>query len=70
MKKYYLIAEGKAPVRVRVSDALGPGRTVLLELEAASYAEAVKLVCFSASSMGKTAVCGVAANGDPYAEVV
>ena len=70
MKKYYLIAEGKDPITVCVSDTLGQGRTSLLELEAESYSQAVKMVCFSARNMGKAAICGVKANGDLYAEVV
>lgn len=70
MKRYYLIAEGKNPFTVRVSDGLAPGYTKLLELEAESYSQAVKMVSFSARNMGKAAICGVKANGEPYAEVV
>lgn len=70
MRKYYLIAEGKDPITVRVSDTLGQGCTALLELEAESYSQAVKMVSFSARNMGKAAICGVKANGEPYAEVV
>lgn len=69
MRKYYLIAEGKDPITVRVSDALGQGRTALLELDAESYSQAVKMISFSARNMGKAAICGVRANGEPYAEV-
>jgi len=67
MRKYYLIAEGKDPIRVRVSDATGPGRTVLMELEAESYSAAVKMVSFSAWNMGRGASCGVGLDGKPYA---
>lgn len=70
MKRYYLIAEGKNPITVRVSDSLGQGRTALLELEAESYSQAVKMVSFSARNMGKAAICGVKASGEPYAEVI
>ena len=71
MKTYYLIVEYEKTLdryEVRVSDAAGPGGTVLLEIEAESYAQAVRKVSFSARSMGKTAVCGVGPEG-PYAEI-
>lgn len=71
MKIYYLIAEYDKTLdcyEVRVSDAAGPGRTVLLELAAESYAQAVRKVSFSARSMGRTAICGVGQKG-PYAEI-
>lgn len=70
MRKYYLIAEGKDPITVRVSDGVAPGCTALMELEAESFSKAVKMVSFSARNMGKAAICGVKANGEPYAEVV
>lgn len=72
MKKYYLIAEYDKTLDhydVRVSDAAGPSGTVLMEIEAESFAQAVRKVTFSAKSMGKTAICGVGPQG-PYAEVV
>lgn len=70
MKTYYLIAESDGDLtNVRVSDAAGPGRTILMEIEAESFAQAVRRVTFSAKSMGKTAICGVGPQG-PYAEIV
>ena len=72
MNSYYLIAEYDRTLDhydVRVSDAGGQGRTVLMVIEAESYAEAVRKVSFSARSMGRTAICGVAPKG-PYAEIV
>ncbi len=70
VNRYYLIAEGKNPITIRVSDSLDPGRTVLMELEAESYSQAVKMVSFSVRNMGKAAICGVKPNGEPYAEVI
>lgn len=70
LKRYYLIAEGTGPITVRVSDSLGQGHTALLELEAESYSQVVKMISFSARNIGKAAICGVRANGEPYAEVV
>lgn len=71
MKKYYLIAEkaGAEKMTVRVSDAVGPGRVCLMEFDAQSFSEAVKMFSFSATGCGKTAICGVAKNGQPYAEI-
>ena len=72
MKKYYLVAEtahgGATPgaIDVFVSDAAGTGRTVLMEIEAGSYSEAVKRVGFHATSKGKTAHLGVDVHGDVY----
>lgn len=70
MKKYYLVAEKDGThTTVKVSDSVGVGRVCLMELEAASFADAVKMVSFSAAGCGKTAICGVARNGQPYAEI-
>lgn len=70
MKTYYLIAESDGNLtNVRVSDAAGPGRTVLMEIEAESFAQAVRKVTFSAKGQGKTAICGIGPHG-PYAEVM
>lgn len=70
MKHYYLIAEKGFNVRhVRVSDALGPGRECLLKFEASSYSDAVKMFSFAAANCGKTAICGISGNGQPYAEI-
>ena len=68
MRKYYLVSEKEATggIRVFVSDNAGVGRTVLMELEAESFAEASKQVKFSCRGMGETAWCGVAVNGMPY----
>ena len=72
MKKYYLIAEKNSETltTIRVSDALGNGRVCLMEFDAPSFSEAVKMFSFSATGCGKTAICGVAKNGKPYAEVL
>ena len=70
-RKYYIVSEeALGHITVRVSDTVGAGRTELLEIEANSYAEAVRKVSFSATGMGKTAVCGVKQDGEAYAEVI
>lgn len=67
MRKYYLVSERKPTggFRVFVTDNTN-GRTVLMELEAESFADASKQVSFSARGMGDEVWCGVAANGTPY----
>ena len=72
MKRYYLIAEYDRTAdhySVRVSDAAGPGSTILMEIEADSYANAVRKVAFSAKGQGKTVICSVGPQG-PYAEII
>lgn len=69
MKAYYLIAEQRENLYfVHVTDRADG--TVLMQIPAESYSEAVKKVCFSVRSMGVDAICGVGADGKPYAEVV
>ena len=69
MRKYYLVCEKSwnGDYTVFVHDNAGPGRTVLMEIEAENYAEAVKRVSFRAHSMGKDACCGVDVYGAPFA---
>lgn len=68
MRKYYLVSEKKydGGFDVFVTDNAGAGRSVLMEIEARSFSEAVKQVHFSVRSMGKAAYCGVDVHGNPY----
>ena len=68
MKTYYLVSE-KTPTgsfEVFVSDTAGPGKNVLAEFESGSYSEAVKRFRFSVRNRGRSAYCGVDANGQPF----
>lgn len=71
MKKYYLVAEqskdtnGNIRYMVNVRDSFR-GLTVLVEFEAKSYSDAVKMFSFSAKNMGKAVYCGVDISGMPY----
>lgn len=67
MKKYYLVAEPQFDGKfcVFVTDN-AKGREVLKEIEAYSYAEAVKQYSFKVWSNGECAFCGVDINGNPY----
>lgn len=71
MKTYYLVAEKQMNAyTVFVSDVVGPGRTELMHFQVERYSDAVKMVSFSATGMGKTAICGVSGTGKPFAEVI
>ena len=67
MRKYFLVAEKKynGNFNVFVTDN-SRGCTVLMEIEADSFSEAVKRVSFTAHNMGKGVFCGVDANGNPF----
>lgn len=68
MKKYFLVCEkSDGRYRVSVSDAVGAGRTALMEIEAPSCAAAVKMVSFSVHGIGCAAFCGIDSNGKAYA---
>lgn len=68
MKTYYLVSEKLGiSFQIKVSDA--PHGEVLKEFSAESYSAAVKMFSFSATNCGKTAICGVAANGKPYTDI-
>lgn len=70
MRKYYIVAEvADGLIHVRVVDALTAGRACLMEIQANSFAEASKMVTFSACGCGKTAICGVSGSGKPYASI-
>ena len=67
MRKYYLVAEEdlNGKYTVFVTDA-PQRREVLKEIEANSYADAVKMYGFRVRSNGKGAYCGVDVNGNHY----
>ena len=68
MKKYFLVAEKThdGSFQVFATDNAGSGRSVLMEIDADSFSDAVKKVRFSARNAGRAAYCGVDVNGRPY----